>query len=159
MRQLSLVSVVVVLAMGCAEQKDMEMDSPKSETTVGGSVQASSASLTGTHWTLVELNGRPAVPSDMGRDAHLVLNKEDGKIAGSGGVNRFFGAYTLEGGKLTLKPGGSTMMAGPEELMQQEQAFTQMLMAVKSYHIAGDRLELLDGQTVVAKFKVGQPKS
>ena len=46
-----------------------------------------------------------------------------------------------------------TRMAGPESLMQQEQAFLAALRTAKSFRVQGDVLELLDGETVLAKFK------
>lgn len=45
------------------------------------------------------------------------------------------------------------MMACPEPLMTQEQAFTKALLSVASYRISGKSLELLAGDKTVAKFK------
>jgi heat shock protein HslJ len=105
-----------------------------------------------TRWRLTELNGQPAVPSDNAtKDPHFVL-AADGRVSGAGGVNNFFGGYERDGDKLTFKPGGQTMMAGPEPLMRQETAFHAALAATKSYHINGDVLTLTDGEKVLARF-------
>jgi heat shock protein HslJ len=49
------------------------------------------------------------------------------------------------------------MMACPEPLMTQEQAFTKMLQSVTGYRISGRTLELLAGDKTVAKFKLAKP--
>ncbi|MCM1199279.1 MAG: META domain-containing protein, partial [Clostridium sp.] len=53
----------------------------------------------------------------------LIFSKEDGKLYGSTGVNRFFGTYNLDGPKLQLGAVGATKMAGPEKDMEFEQEF------------------------------------
>jgi heat shock protein HslJ len=51
----------------------------------------------------------------------VTLEFEDGRVAGNGGCNNFFGTYTVDGNQLTISALGSTMMAClPEEVMQQE---------------------------------------
>ncbi len=59
-----------------------------------------------------------------------------------GAVNRFFGKYEMDGNKLTLLPGGSTMMMGPPSAMTAEQEFFAILPLIESYEISGDTLIL-----------------
>jgi len=70
---------------------------------------------------------------------------EDGRVSGTTGCNRFFSAYTLEGDRLTLAPGGSTLMACfPEALAQQEAAILTGMTTVAGYDLSADELRLLD---------------
>lgn len=66
----------------------------------------------------------------------------EGQVSGNATCNRFFGAYSLEGDALMIQPGGSTLMACPEEFMTQEQAFMGALEQVGGYAIADDTLQL-----------------
>lgn len=68
----------------------------------------------------------------------------EGKVGGSAGVNRYFGSFQLDDlGQLEWSdPGfGSTMMAGPEALMAQEQRYLAALP--KTRHMRMDGLELV----------------
>ena len=101
--------------------------------------------LTDTYWKLLEVGGQPVAVAEQMREPQLVLNSQDGRFAGSGGVNRLMGGYTLDGGSLTFSQVASTMMAGPPEEMQQEQAIVAALGNVRGFSIAGDQLTLVDG--------------
>lgn len=143
MRHRSLMSFVIVsIALGLTGCQQTGQPNEKGP----------AMSLTDYRWNLVELDGRPIIPVEAPRAPYLEFSKE-GRIAGSASVNRIMGAYTLEGERLTIKPGGMTMMAGPEELMQQEQAFTAALATVTAYRTSENTLELLAGDKVIARFK------
>ena len=70
--------------------------------------------------------------------------RADGKVAGTGGCNRFFGSYEQKGEALTFSPLGSTRMACPPDMMRREQAFFEMLGEVRSANIEGTKLALRD---------------
>ena len=108
------------------------------------------ASLTDTYWKLTEVNGQPVIVTDAMREPNLVLQSQESRFAGSGGVNRLMGGYTLDGASLTFSNAASTMMAGPPEAMAQEQVIVSALSRVHGYAIAGDQLTLVDdaGQPV-----------
>lgn len=108
-------------------------------------------SLTDTYWKILEVDGRPVVVAEQAREPQLVLNGQDGRFGGSGGVNRLMGGYTVDGTALTFSQVASTMMAGPPEAMAQEQAIVAALGRVRGYGIAGDQLTLVDesGQPVL----------
>ena len=126
MRMLLGLTALVLSLMGCA-------------TAAGDPVP--DVSLTGTYWKLVEVDGAPVQVAEQMREPHLVL---DGRLAGSGGVNRLMGGYTLAGGSLTFSQFATTMMAGPPEAMRQEQAILSALGRVRGFDVAGDRLTLFD---------------
>ena len=100
--------------------------------------------LTETYWKLVELDGNPVVVTAQMREPSLVLHTQDGRFSGSGGVNRLMGGYTLNGDALSFAEVASTMMAGPPEAMQQEQAIAAALARVRGFVISGDQLTLVD---------------
>jgi putative lipoprotein len=119
-------------------------------------VSAPGSSLRGTQWDLVELDGAP-VPLAEGESApHLLLDGVEPLLSGSGGVNRLTGSFEQNGAELRLGLVATTMMAGPEPLMQREQAFVSALATVTGYRIAGSSLELLDGERVVARLEAYQ---
>ena len=101
------------------------------------------ASLTDTYWKLTEVNGQPVTVTDGMREPNLVLQRQDSRFAGSGGVNRLMGGYTLDGDSLTFSNAASTMMAGPPDAMAQEQAIVAALPNVRGYAIDGEHLTLL----------------
>lgn len=68
----------------------------------------------------------------------------DGQMSGNATCNRFFGAYDLDGDRLTIQPGGSTLMACPPAYMAQEQGFMVALGQVNGYEIMAGKLHLLD---------------
>lgn len=108
--------------------------------------------LRDTHWNLVELNGKPAVPAPDGKEAHLELYKT-GQISGSTGCNNITGNYIAATGGLQVTAGTTTMIACPPPQTAQEQAFFAALKATTAYRINGENLELLNGQQVLAKFQ------
>ncbi len=68
-------------------------------------------------------------------------------MAGTAGCNRYTGGLSLSGEGLSLAPGGVTMMACPEPLMQLEQAYLDRLGRVGLFDIddAGRLVLLVDG--------------
>lgn len=102
------------------------------------------ASLTDTYWKVVDVRGQPVQVAENAREPHLVLNSQDNRLSGSGGVNRLMGGYTLVGNSLTFSQVATTMMAGPPEAMQQEQAVLAALATVRGFGIAGNDLTLTD---------------
>ena len=113
-------------------------------------------SLTNTYWKILEVGGQPVVVTQQLREPQLVLNGQDGRFAGSGGVNRLMGGYIVDGRGLTFSQVASTMMAGPPEAMQQEQAIVAVLGAVRGFSVVGDQLTLVNdiGQPVLRAVAV-----
>jgi heat shock protein HslJ len=98
-------------------------------------------SLAGTSWKLATLNGQPALTNvsvTMSFGAR-------GTVAGSDGCNLYSGTYTVNGSKLTIKLGPSTMMACPDAAVtKQATAFTTALGNTASFSVSGDKLTLKD---------------
>ena len=111
---------------------------------------APGADLFGTYWRTVEIDGKPLVRRPGTREPHIVLRREDSRVSGFAGCNNLFGEFRQDGA--TLRFGdklGMTRMACVGEGDALEQAFTKALLSASSYRIAGDRLELRDGQGAV----------
>ena len=145
--------VALVIVMSCLLCLGCHEKTKPSTTGDEAKVPATSPSqLLDTKWELTEVYGKPVIPAETDRAAFIQFSSQDQRAVGMATINRFFGQFTLEGDKLKLDPLGMTRMAGPEPLMKQEDAFVKALSATKSYRIAGNTLELLDGDMVIAKF-------
>lgn len=69
----------------------------------------------------------------------------DGQVFGSGGINRYNGAYTLGPGyAFATGPLAATKMAGPEPAMRAETAYFALLGQAASYKCSKERLTLYD---------------
>lgn len=85
--------------------------------------------LQGVAWKVLDISGKPAAASPSIWISFL----PEGRVAGSTGCNRFFGAYTLTGEGLAIDKIGSTRMACAPAQMEWEQRFTQHLLAVRGF--------------------------
>lgn len=106
--------------------------------------------LTGREWVVDDIAGRGVID-----DSHLTINfGSNGQLSGSGGCNRLIGGYTLRGSGLTITRPGTTMMACPPALMEQEGRFLDVLGKVKRYRIDRSGALVLtssDSRTVTAR--------
>lgn len=99
-----------------------------------------------TAWKLVLLV-REGSEWSPAADAMPTLTIEaGGKVHGLATINRYFGQVEIgDSGRLAWSgPLGSTMMAGPEPLMEQETAFLQALQAARKIFLREGRLVLED---------------
>jgi putative lipoprotein len=92
-----------------------------------------------------KLEGTSWVMSSAGKRVPSISFAADGKVAGSGGCNRFFGSYEQTGDALIFSPLGATRMACPPDIMRKEQSFFDMLKRVRSAKLEGSTLVLMDG--------------
>ncbi len=137
-KPLALVAAVLValaaLLSGCGGNDEV----PNAPTMLEGS------------WTLVTLNGAAA---DAAVESSLTMNQ--GKANGNAGVNTFNGSYDAPSdGVLTFGALATTMMAGPDNAMKQEQAFLQALADTKKFTTEDGGLVLMDdSENRLAVFK------
>jgi heat shock protein HslJ/uncharacterized protein YraI len=107
------------------------------------------ADLAGTGWVLSALNGELPIAGT----AATIEFGTDGTLSGTDGCNNFNTTFTQDGNNLTINPtGASTMMACPEEVMAQADAFMSALTGADSFTMGDDSLSLLSGGQVVATF-------
>lgn len=111
--------------------------------------------LLNVRWVLMRL-GADDLPRRKGsREPYMTLASPPGRLEGFTGCNRLFGAFTVDGPRLTFGPGiGMTRMAcagrGSAEL---ESGFAQALQATARWRVDGSSLELLgESGAVLARF-------
>ncbi len=106
---------------------------------------AGGPALVGTEWVAIGINnGRGGVASALAGVEVTATFGEDGRVTGSGGCNRFFGPYALDGAALSIGPLASTRMAcfEPEGVGEQETAYLAALGRAATWSIREDRLQL-----------------
>jgi heat shock protein HslJ len=115
---------------------------PTAEATAAPAEEGAMLTLEDVTWQLTEFvssDGAAATPV-----AETTLTFQDGQVGGSTGCNSFSAAYTVDGQKLTVEQGMSTMMACEEPIMAQEQAVLANLNQAASYEIVDNQLHILD---------------
>jgi putative lipoprotein len=112
------------------------------------------ANIRDTRWNLVALGDKPLAPADTQRATpHIILAPDSKQVSGSGGCNRMFGVYELNGEKLRFSGVGSTKMACAAG-MDTESQFLGSLLRVRGWKITGQQLELSDSTgAVLARFE------
>lgn len=114
--------------------------------------------LENTYWKLTRLGGRTVVEGEGQGEPHLVLRPERHQANGSGGCNRLFGGYRLEGGRISFSGIAATRMFCPTG-MEIESEFLRALEEVETWKISGPELDLFDGGgEPVARFAAAPPE-
>lgn len=109
--------------------------------------------LFGTTWLAEDIEGGGVI--DYAQSTFSVA--ADGKVAGSGGCNRYFAQAEVRDGAIRIGKAGATMMACAPALMDQERKFLAALEKAASYRIdAGQgKLFLVDANGVeILRFAV-----
>lgn len=119
----------------------------------GGSEDAE-AELGGGVWTLKAFgqqgNPQPAVDD---RGVTLQFDFDEKTVRGNGGCNSYSASFEIHGSDLSISPAMSTLMACfPEEIMNQETAFHQVLAKVDSYEVKEGRLFLYTSDNQVLEL-------
>jgi heat shock protein HslJ len=143
---LSLATLLWVM-FGCAPTEPPAPTAENQETTVEETHGPDDAgTLADRHWSLEAFGaGDTRVPPLEGTEITMSFTG-DGQANGTGGCNRYFGSFeTGEAGALSFGPLGSTRMACPTEIMDQETAFHRALEDTSRYEIDRDRLTLFSG--------------
>lgn len=87
--------------------------------------------LLGEEW-VIESIAEAGIIDNTHATLHFLPN---GRLAGSATCNRIIGSYTAEGTRLRIKPAGTTMMACPEALMNQERKVLDLLPRIVRFEI------------------------
>ncbi len=114
-----------------------------------------------TYWRLVEVEGEPVPrPAEGVVGPHLVLQADEARATGSGGCNRFFADYDVQGARLRFGRVVSniTLCLGSGSL---ESRFFSALSLVDSFGLHGQQLLLrdVDGKSVLRFEAVETPLS
>jgi heat shock protein HslJ len=114
------------------------------------------ASLAGTAWQLISLDGQEAPVEDP----ITLIFAEDAQITGSGGCNPYGGSYRVEGDTLTFSELVTTRIACMENgVMERETQFFAALNAAVGYELREGRLVIVygDGQELI--FAAAEPET
>lgn len=112
---------------------------------------ASRQSLTASPWLLTELNGESPLP-----DTTITAEfDEDGNVSGSSGCNTYTTTYTVNGDQLNFNEQViTTLMACLEPVMEQENAYLQVLRETATFESDENNLTLYDGDSkALARFE------
>jgi len=114
----------------------------------------SPVTLVGAAWQLEDLAGRGVIDN-----SHVTLQfMADGKVAGSGGCNRYSGSVAFKGLQIKFTPMASTMMACAPALMDQETRYFDALTKADtvSYDKTGALLIGVKGEAKPLLFRQGK---
>lgn len=144
-RLASAVMVMAVAAAGCGGSTDDGGGAAD-----GGASDGSTADLAGRQFVSesVEEDGetRQLVPSTK-----IFLSFDEGghNVGASAGCNSFSGPYEVEGDRLVVGQVGGTEMGCDEARHAQDEWLVELLMADPAVELAGERLTITSGSTVV----------
>ncbi len=132
------------ICMDCNPSKNTNKISSDTGTLVNTPLQE-------THWTLVELMGKPITDTPERKEMYLILRKDQNRVEGNGGCNAFSGTYVLKNNEISFGPLVSTKMFCPA--IEYENNFFKGLSSANHYYIKEDTLSLTEGKILrVAKF-------
>ena len=151
-----VVALFPIVALACARQPADEGAAPPAAGATAAAHPPAGTSATvdirGTDWRLVALGDKAVAVVDTQRAPRIVLQADSKQVTGSGGCNRMFGVYELNGDALRFSGIGSTKMAC-QDGMDTESAFLPALLRVAKWRVAGQQLELSDSTgAVLARF-------
>jgi heat shock protein HslJ len=109
--------------------------------------------LEGPTWLLLEVKSTEVEVPKGERQPSVTLNQAEDRATGYSGCNEFFGSYKLKGEALAFGPLGMTRRFCGGAAGNIELAFLQALQETRAWRIEKGLLLLLDGQTVLARFK------
>ncbi|MGB7000955.1 MAG: META domain-containing protein, partial [Halobacteriota archaeon] len=119
---------------------------------VYNATEAPEFDLEGNTWTLASFIAGEDVQSPL-VNTTITAYFENGSINGSAGCNGYFGAYTVDGNEINISKalGTTKMYCEPEEKMQQEYQYLEMLGNVTTCTIEENQLTLSteDNRTLV----------
>jgi heat shock protein HslJ len=102
--------------------------------------------LTDRKWTLQSFGTIGSEERPLPETEMSIEFTADGRLHGSGGCNRYFSTYETESdGSLTIKQIGSTRMACPPAIMDQEMKYFRSLQGVSTFKVTQQHLQLFYG--------------
>lgn len=93
---------------------------------------------------------------DKSAEITIAFDTKEKRFYGTSGVNRYFGSYEQDGSNISFSPVGTTMMAGPENLMKAEREYLGDLAKVNAFKIEDKDLILKtpnDGSLIFHKVE------
>ena len=136
MKKVFMFTCLAAIFFGCCSQKSAKQN----------------FDLYGKPLTLTELDGKSVTFDDENRTATITFNKEESRVNGNLGCNRFFGSFEINDNSLKFSKLGATKMMCINS-MEIEAGFSAALNATDSYEIKGGALILKNGKKVLAVLK------
>jgi heat shock protein HslJ len=140
-RRVMLALTLCALAPSCSRN-----DPPAAAATVD------SVALIDVEWRLTHLGSEPAPVGAGDRQVTMRFAGTEGRVSGFGGCNRYAGTYVLRGDSLRFSPLMMTRMAC-DKGMDLEVRYAALLETVRRARVANGALELLAGDSIVARYK------
>lgn len=110
--------------------------------------------LTDREWVLESI-GEGQTMQSLLKDTEITIEftSDEARFGGSAGCNRYFGGYAVEGNNLSVPgPVGSTMMACPEPIMDQEQQYLSTLEGAETFEIEDGTLTIFSSANRLLVF-------
>ena len=115
--------------------------------------RSATSAIGGAEWHAIEIDGTPAVPSEINQRPSLRVDVDSARVSGSAGCNRFGGTATMSGETIRFSKLISTRRACiDEQRNRQETRYLAALEAIDRYSISGDTLTLLSSGRPRAKL-------
>ena len=129
------IGILMAVLLGCSPCSNKEIASQEDQTLI---TSDNFSRIAGMQWILQKMivdGSEYPLTGEM----PFVKFETDGKVNGFASINRFFGAIEInpQGQVKWSEALGSTRMAGPEELMKQEDAFLKALPRTEQLTIKG----------------------
>jgi heat shock protein HslJ len=118
----------------------------------GDDAAAQPAAIEGVPWVLE--SGAGLEPGGSAPTATF----EAGRVGGTTGCNRYSGTYVLDGGRLTIEPGATTLKGCPPPADEVERAYLAALGRVSGWRVEGDELVLLAEGAPSLRFRAASPE-
>lgn len=112
--------------------------------------QQASLGLQGPDWIIEDIDGRGVIDRSPARLNFGV----DGRLSGNGTCNRLVGSYSEADNTIALEQVGTTMMACPEALMEQERRLLGILQGEVAFEFTPEGALILtgpDGRKILAR--------
>ncbi len=147
---------VLVTVVGCGAPADGEPEAAPADAPQAPVASKGPDELVGM-WILEAFLDAGAEPQPVVEAPIELALGPEGEVSGTAGCNRYFGTYSADDGALSFGPLGSTRMACPNALMDQEDRYLQMLERTAAFKADSDNLVLSDAQGGdLLRFRKGQ---
>ena len=119
-----------------------------------------SANLEGRLWRMQSYRGADGQMLETLPDIKTTAEFTDGQVGGNAACNTYNGSYELDGDQINFGLMMTTMMACPQEVMDQETAYLVGLDQAATFEVTEDSLRILDADgEVVLAFTPVEPAS
>jgi heat shock protein HslJ len=126
--------VIVLCLLGCStSQKTQQNQEEKQVRIHAGNLDR----ITGMQWILKSMK-QDGHDYPLAGETPFIKLEKDGKVSGFASINRYFGSVQVDSqGNLKWSPFGATRMAGPENLMKQEDTFLNSIQKTEQLRSEG----------------------